>query len=62
MKYRVHLHSKPAPGLTFYDGHVDVDAEDAEQAEDAAFAKLRRTAFPDRSRADWRITKVEVRA
>lgn len=59
MKYRVHVSSRPAPGLTFYDGHVDVDAEDLEQAEQRALDKLKRGAFPDRSRSDWRIRQVE---
>lgn len=59
MKYRVHMHS--VPGMyEVYDGHVDVEASSVEQAEDRALDKLKRGAFPDRSRFDWRITKIET--
>lgn len=61
-RYRVHLHSKPAVGLTFYEGYVDVLADSADQAPDAAMAKLRRTAFPDRTPNDWRVVAVDVLA
>ena len=39
---------------------VLVVAETIEDAEDAAFLKLRRGAFPDRSRSAWKVDKVET--
>lgn len=60
MLYRVHLHS--VPGMwEFYDGHVDVNADDPEDAVERALDKLRRGAFPDRPRDGWRVEKVECR-
>lgn len=59
-KYRVWLRSVPGP-YEQYDGHVDVFAEDAEQAKERAKRELRRTSFPDRSDSMWRVEKVERR-
>lgn len=42
-----------------YDGKVDVHAESEEQAEDRAYAELKRGAFPERSRAMWKTEKIE---
>jgi hypothetical protein len=58
MKYRVWLRSVPGQ-FEQYDGKVDVTADNDEAAIKAAFDKLQRTAFPDRSRADWRVYRVE---
>lgn len=57
--YRVHLHSDPAPGSTFYRVHVDVFADDEDDAIGRALDKLRRGAFPDRGRGSWVIDRVE---
>jgi hypothetical protein len=59
--YRVHMHSKPSPAWTYYEGHVDVLARDDEHARAAAIDKLKRTAFLDRPRDSWVIDKVEIR-
>jgi hypothetical protein len=45
--------------MAYYDGHVDVWAEDEEQAEERAISKLQRTAFPDRGRSCWRVVSIE---
>lgn len=59
-RFRVHLRS--APGMwECYDGHVDVYAEDADQAFPRAVRKLGRTSFPDRpSMSSWRLERVEA--
>lgn len=57
--YRVYLHSKPGH-WTYYDGHVDVVADNEEDAEQRAKDKLRRTAFPDRWSSSWIVDKVEA--
>lgn len=57
-KYRVTLHSKPAPGLTYYEGHVDVWAVDRDDAEREAKRTLRRTSFPERSASCWTVDSV----
>lgn len=59
-KYRVYLHSKPGM-WTFYEGHVDVFADDPEEAEERALDELKRTSFRDRSRGAWIIDDVQVR-
>ena len=58
-RFRVYLHS--APGMwTFYDGYVDVWAEDSAGAFRAAVRELGRTSFRDRpSMASWRLESVE---
>lgn len=61
MIYRVHLHKKTAPGSTYYDGYVDVFAEDEEEAIDQALKKLKRTTFKDVDRSSWVIDQVEER-
>lgn len=58
-RYRVWLRSVPGP-YEQYDGKVDVTAEDTEDAKDRAIRELRRTSFPDRSAAMWRVEKVEA--
>ncbi len=57
-KYRVWMCSV-AGCFAQYDGNVNVVASDADEAIDRAFAELKRTAFPDRSRAMWKVEKVE---
>jgi hypothetical protein len=58
-KYRVHMRSRISPEWAFYDGHVDVFAEDETQAQDRAIDKLCRGSFRDRGRDAWIIEKVE---
>jgi hypothetical protein len=58
MQYRVWMRSRPGP-YAQYDGKVDVTADDDEAAVDAAFDKLKRGAFLDRSRGMWRVERVE---
>lgn len=58
LKYRVWIRSMPG-FFTQYDGKLDVWARDASEAEDNAYLKLRRGAFPDRDRSMWRTEKVE---
>lgn len=58
MLYRVWLRSTPG-FYEQYDGYVDVNAEDTDEAKEKAIEKLRRTSFPDRSRNMWRVEKVE---
>lgn len=60
MNYRVHLHSKPSPSQTFYDGYMDVSAEDEEHAIDVALRLLKRGNFRERSSSDWRVEQVEA--
>jgi hypothetical protein len=38
---------------------VEVVAEDDEDAVERAFAKLKRTSFPDRNRSMWKVDRVE---
>lgn len=57
--YRVWLQSKPGM-YEQYDGYVDVVAPNAEQAQNAAFNKLKRT-YPDRNRGMWTVYKIERR-
>jgi hypothetical protein len=53
------MHSRPGM-WTFYEGKVDVFAENDEQAIDRALEDLRRGAFKDRpSRDSWVIESVE---
>ena len=58
-QYRVWMRSTPG-FYTQYDGHVDVEAEDAEDAKEAAFLKLRNGAFSDRGRSMWKYEKIEA--
>lgn len=59
MKYRVWMHSRPGM-WTFYEGKVDVFAENDEQAVVRALEDLRRGTFKDRpSRDSWVIERVE---
>jgi hypothetical protein len=43
-----------------YDGYIDVVASNYEQAEEAAFVKLRRT-YPNRNGGMWIVEKIEKR-
>jgi hypothetical protein len=55
-KIRVHLHTNPAVGITFYDGHVDVWAvvdDDFRSAFEAACRRLGQTSFPGRGSTRW---------
>lgn len=56
--YRVHLRSVPG-FYEQYSGSVEVMACDDEDAVEQALAKLKRGAFPDRSRSMWKVDKVE---
>lgn len=56
MKYRVHMHTGRAPGVTYYDGHVDVYAEDEAQAIDRA----RSEAFRMAGHRGLQVRRVEV--
>lgn len=58
-KYRVRLHSRSGV-WEFYEGHVDIYADNEEEAASLAVDKLKRTSFPDRPRTSWRIDSVEV--
>lgn len=55
--YRVWLRSVPG-FYAQYDGYVDVNADDAEDAKRRAVRELQRTSFPDRSASMWRVEKV----
>lgn len=57
-RYRIHLHSQPGM-WTYYDGYVDVWAEDRNEATDMAKEKLKRTSFPDRPVNSWIVTQIE---
>jgi hypothetical protein len=61
VKYRVFLSSKPSPGWEYYDGYVDVWAENAENAVDIAIRKLAgpNGTFPERGYAAWNVKRVE---
>lgn len=59
-KYRVWIRSVPG-FYEQYDGKVDVQAEDVDEAKEIALRTLKAGAFPDRSRSMWRVEKVEVR-
>jgi len=59
-RFRVHMHSPPTPGWTFYEGHVDVFAEDLDQAEERARSELRRGAFRDRPASSWVVDQIEA--
>lgn len=58
-KFRVHIHSKPSPGSTYYSGYVDVVAEDENDARDRGPRELCRTNFKDRSPSSWTVDRVE---
>lgn len=58
--YRFRVWMRSVPGFyEQYDGKVDVWADDESQAEDRAFAELKRGAFPDRSRNMWKVERIE---
>lgn len=57
-KYKVWMRSVPG-FYAQYDGAVEVYAKDDDDAVDRAFEKLKRGAFPDRSRSMWKVEKVE---
>lgn len=57
-KYEVSL--KSVPGMyAQYSGSVTVWAEDEDEAVEEALSKLKRGAFPDRSRSMWRIVDIK---
>lgn len=47
-RYVVNYHTQPAPGLTYYQGKVEVWAEDDMDAEENARREIYRGSFPDR--------------
>ncbi len=57
-KYKVYIRSKPGM-YEQYSMCVRVDAYNDEDAIDQALLKLKRGAFPDRTRDMWRVEKVE---
>lgn len=57
-KWRVWMRSTPGP-YEQYDGKVDVFADNEDEAEERAFAELKRGSFPDRGRACWKVERVE---
>jgi tRNA(Ile)-lysidine synthase TilS/MesJ len=57
-KYNVWIRSVPG-FFAQYDGKVTVFAENEDDAVERAFNKLKRGAFPDRSRDMWKVDKVE---
>lgn len=57
-KYEVWMRSRPGM-YAQYDGKVTVYADNDEDAIDMALLKLKRGAFPDRSRDMWIVEKVE---
>jgi hypothetical protein len=59
MRYRVWLHGSSMTAS--YDGHVDVNAEDAEDAKDKALTKLtaKNGTFFDWSKSMFKVDKVE---
>ena len=57
MRYRVWMHTKPAMCRTFYEGKVDVTADDSESAIDEA---IRRAASVHGHR-DFVVKSVEIR-
>lgn len=57
-RYRVHMHSKPGM-WTYYDGYVDVWADDESCAINRALDKVKSGTFSDRPRDAWVIDKVE---
>ena len=60
-KYRCWMQSIPGP-YEQYDGHVDVwcRSDDWSDVFTAAVAKLKRTAFPDRTAACWKMIDFEL--
>jgi hypothetical protein len=54
------MHTRPGM-YAQYSGHVDVLAENDEDARELALDKLKRTSFPDYSRDMWKIDRVETR-
>lgn len=47
--------------MTFYDGYIDVSADDEDQAVTRALRQLKKGSFSDRSNADWNIYRIENR-
>lgn len=60
-RYRVYMHTTPSPGLYYYEGHVDVVAEDEDSAGPAAIAKARNGAFKDYGPNCFMIDRIERR-
>lgn len=58
-KYRVWMRSVPG-FYAQYDGSVEVFADSDGDAIEEAYQKLKRSAFPERSRSMWRVIKVEL--
>jgi hypothetical protein len=59
MEWKIEIASTPG----FYEqyrGAVTVQADTVEEAIDRAFDRLRRGAFPDRGRSQWKVLKAEV--
>lgn len=56
-KYRVQLSSKPGM-WEYYDGHVDVWADNDSEAETLAVKKLAMGAFKDRGYNAWNVKSV----
>lgn len=59
-KYRVWMHTKPAPGVEYYEGYVDVYADDSESAVQAAKRKLVNGAFFDRISGSFVADRIEI--
>lgn len=60
MKYLVHLHTTPSPGLAFYSGIVEVYAEDEYEAREIAINEVIRGAFREYNASMFTVTKVEA--
>lgn len=58
MNFKVWFNSIPSPGSEYYDGYIDVFADDEEEAIDRAFHKLKGN-FPERNRSSWKVEKIE---
>ncbi len=58
-KYRVWLTVKGGMGMEWYDGHVDVYADNDEEASEKAKRQLKRNTFRERSLNSFRVDKVE---
>lgn len=54
-EYRVFMHSRPAMGRTFYDGKVDVRADDEDKAIEQAISRAARV----HGHRDWKVERVE---
>jgi hypothetical protein len=58
-KFRVSIASKSG-FYAQYSGDVEVFARSSSEAQEKAFEKLRKGAFPDRSRDMWKVNGIEV--